>query len=184
MLELQRLVAAAGLPDSEGVRIGQLGDALDVLNLAVLHELARAAREPCDDGVLEVAQLGKIDARLAELDAPRLCVAGFIDELGHVQQRLRRYAPPIDAHATGVHFGIDERGREPEIGGQKRGSVTAGPAAHDDNLSRDHGITCNHEDTKTRRGRIYPCSARRNGCSSASTTQRRNRIPSAPSIAR
>ena len=57
-------------------------------------------------------------------------------QLRDVQQRLRRNAAAIDADAAGVHLGIDERDAQPEVGGEKRGGVAAGPAADDDELSR------------------------------------------------
>ena len=60
----------------------------------------------------------------------------FGDELGDVQQRLRWNAAAVHADAAGIGFGIDERDAEAEIGGQKRGGVPAGPAAHDDALRR------------------------------------------------
>ena len=81
--------------------------------------------QPLDDVVLERAQLGEIDLRLAELDAPRLRVARLVEQLGDVQQRLRRNAAAIDADAAGIRFGIDERDAEAEIGGEKRRGVSA-----------------------------------------------------------
>ena len=69
--------------------------------------------EPLDDVVLELAQLVEIDLRLAELDAPRFRVPRFVDQLGDVQQRLRRNAAAIDADAARVHFRIDERDLRP-----------------------------------------------------------------------
>ena len=47
-------------------------------------------------------------------------------------------AAAIDADAAGIGFRIDERDAEPEIGGEKRGGVAAGPAADDDELNRSH----------------------------------------------
>src|SRR5262249_22951712 len=100
--------------------------------------------------------------------APRFRVLRLVDELRDMQERLRRNAPAIDAHAAGVDLGIDERGRESQIGGQKRSRVPTGSAANDNELGRDH----------------QPASARRNGCSNAATTRRRNRTPPALSMRR
>ena len=58
--------------------------------------------------------------------------------MGGVQQRFGRNAAAIEAHAAGIDFGIDQRGGETEIRGQKRGGVAAGPAANDDNLNVNH----------------------------------------------
>src|SRR5207249_2825711 len=114
------------------------GVALEVAHLPELHELARAVRQPLDDVVLEGAQLVQIDLRLAEVDAPRLCVARLIQKLRDVQQRLRWNAAAIDADAARVRLGIDERGREAEIGSEKRSGVSARTAADDDELSGNH----------------------------------------------
>ena len=83
---------------------------------------------------LNSRSLSRSILRLAELDAPRLRMPRFVDQLGDVQQRLRRNAAAIDADAARVHFGIDERDAQPEIGREKRGRVPAGPAADDDEL--------------------------------------------------
>ena len=77
---------------------------------------------------LKPRSLIEVDRRLAELDAPRLGVARFVDQLGDVKQRLGRNAAAIDADAAGVHFRIDQRDAEPEIRGKKSGGVPAGPA--------------------------------------------------------
>ncbi len=86
------------------------------------------------DVVLELAQLRQVDARLAKLQSPGLRVTGLVDQLGDVQKRFRWNAAAIHAHAAGVHFGIDERGGKTEIGSQERSGVSAGSAAHNDDL--------------------------------------------------
>ena len=106
----------------------------DVLHLAMFDELPGAAGQPLDDVVLEGAELIEIDLRFAELDAPGLRVARFVDQLGDMKQRLRGDAATIDADAAGVHFRIDQRDAEPEIGGKKGGRVPARARADDDEL--------------------------------------------------
>src|SRR5262249_27573417 len=127
-----------GEPDAQVVRVEQLGVALQIFDLAKLHQLAGAVGQPLDDVVLEGAQLVEIDLRLGELDAPRCRMTRFVDHLGDVEQRLRGNAAAIDAHAAGIQLGIDERGAETEIGGEERGGVSTGTAADDNELSRDH----------------------------------------------
>src|SRR5436309_10142294 len=55
-----------------------------------------------------------------------------------MQERLRRNASAIDAHAARVRLRVDQRGLQSEIGGEKCRGVSAGAAADDDELSRDH----------------------------------------------
>ena len=138
VLELHGLLAAGHELHAQVVRVDDLGPALEVLDLAVLDELAGAARQPLDDVVLELAQLGEIDLRLAELDAPRLRVARLVDELRDVQQRLRRNAAAVHADAARIQLPDRRARRRAEIGGQKRGGVPARAAADDDELSGDH----------------------------------------------
>ncbi len=111
VLERQRVLGPVDFLDAQRVRIDNLGETLDVLNLAVLDELTGAARQPLDDVVLELAELVEIDLRLAELDAPRLRVTRFVEHLRDVQQGLGRNAAAIDADAAGIHFGIDRARR-------------------------------------------------------------------------
>jgi hypothetical protein len=54
----------------------------------MLHELPGAAGQARHDSVLELAEFGEIDPRLAELHAPRLRMPRFVDHLGDMQQRL------------------------------------------------------------------------------------------------
>jgi hypothetical protein len=138
VLELHLLLAAARQLHAQVVRVENLGVALEVFDLAVLDQLAGAGGQPLDDVVLEGAELVEIDLRLGELDAPGLRVARFADEVGDVEQRLRRNTAAIHAHAAGIGFRIDERGAETEISGEERGGVAPGSTAHDNELSRSH----------------------------------------------
>src|SRR6185295_19042268 len=152
VIEVQRLLAAAGLFYLQSVRIDDRGEALDVLHLAMLDELAGPAGQALDDIVLERAELREVDPRLAELDAPRLRASRLVQHVGDVQERLRGNAAAIDADAARVHFGIDKRHAQAEIGGEKRGGVAAGSASDDRKLDRIHGTQTpprTHESTKS-----------------------------------
>ncbi len=138
MLEGQGFFSTSRPRNAQRVRVGDRGGPLDVLHFPVLDELPGAAGEPLDDVVLEGAQLVEIDARLAELDAPRLRVARFIHDLGDVQQGLGRNAPAVDADAARIHLRVDERHRQPEIGREERSRVPSRAAADDDELGVDH----------------------------------------------
>ena len=138
VLELDRVFSARGELDAECVRVDELAEALHVLHLPTLRQKSRAARQPLDDGVLERTELVEVDRRFAEGDAPRIRVTRFSEQVSHVQQRLRRDAAAIDADAARIHFRVDERGLEPEIGGEECRGVPARAASDDDNLSRNH----------------------------------------------
>ena len=131
VLELQILVFPADELHLQMMRIDDLGVSLQVLNLAVLDQLSGAARQPVHDAVLEIAQLGQIDRRLAEGNAPLAGVLRLVEEVRHVQERLRRNAAAVDADAAGVDLGIDERRGQTEIRCQKRRRVSAGTGADD-----------------------------------------------------
>src|SRR5258708_40005867 len=117
---------------------GNLRVTVEITHLPVLHELTRAACEPLDDAVLEFAQLGEVDLRLAEIDPPRLRVTRLVQELRHVQQRLGRNTAAIHADAARIHFGVDECRGETEIRGKKGGGITTRSAPDDDNLNSSH----------------------------------------------
>jgi hypothetical protein len=136
--KLHLLLAAGVELHPQVVGVDDLGIALQVFHLPDLHQLAGAAGVLLDDVVLEGAQLGEIDRRLAEVHAPGLRVARFVDQLGDVQQRLRRDAATVDADAARVRLRIDQRDAEAEIGGKKRGRVAPGPGADDDELDCGH----------------------------------------------
>ena len=73
---------------------------------------------------------------LAELDAPLLRVLRFLEQLGDVQQRLRRDAAAIQAHAAGVLLVVDEGDLHAEVGGVKRCGVPTGACADDCDVMR------------------------------------------------
>ena len=75
----------------------------------------------------------------AELDAPLAGVAGFVEHLGDVQQRLRRDASAIQTHAAGILLGIDQRDLHPEVGGIERRRVAPGAGADDCDTCRHDG---------------------------------------------
>ena len=89
-------------------------------------DLPGAAGQLLDDAVLEVAELVDVDLGLAELDAPVPRVLRFVEDLGDVQQRLRRNAAAIEAHAAGIFLVVDQGDLQAEVGGIEGGSVAPG----------------------------------------------------------
>ena len=102
------LVGAVDSGDLEGPRVTERRGALHVVDLAQLGDLPHTAGQLRDDLVLERPDLVDLDARGVERHAPGGGVLRFVDDLGHVQQRLRRNAAAIQAHAARVRRGVDE----------------------------------------------------------------------------
>ena len=139
-------------------------------DLPQLGDLADATRQPVHDSLLEGSQLVDIHRRLVESDSPRRRVPGLVNDLGDVEQRLRRDASAVEADAPGVLFLVDERDLHAEVSGIERCRIAARPGAENRNVCR---FACHQ-----------PMRDSRKGCSMASTTQRRKRMASAPSITR
>ena len=131
VVDADGLLAAVGLLHLDRLRVDDRRPALDVVDLAELRHLAGAAGQLLDDAVLVVAELVDVDLGLAELDAPLLGVLRFVEDLGDVQQRLRRNAAAVQAHAAGVLLVVDERDLHAEVGGVEGGRVAAGAGAND-----------------------------------------------------
>src|SRR5262249_28295333 len=117
---------AGDLLDLDGLRIDDRRPALQVIDLAELRDLAGAAGQLLDDAILVVAELVDVDLGLAELDAPLLGVLRFLEELGDVQQRLRRTAPAEEPDTARVLLVIDERALHTEVRGIKGSRVPSG----------------------------------------------------------
>jgi hypothetical protein len=88
-----------------------------------------AARQLFDDAVLVVAEFVDVDLGVAELDAPLFRVLRFLEELRDVQQRLRRDAAAIQAHAAGILLVVDEGDLHAKVGGIEGSCVAAGAGA-------------------------------------------------------
>ena len=72
--------------------------------------------------------------RLGERDAPVGQVLGLGHGLGHVQQGLRGDAAAQQADAAQPRLEIDQGDLHAQVGGQKRGRISAGSAAENDEL--------------------------------------------------
>ena len=83
MLELNLILAAVHELHDQRVRVDDFSVTLTIVDFPELHELAGAAREPLDDGVLEPAESGEVDARLAEVDAPRFRATRLVHDVRH-----------------------------------------------------------------------------------------------------
>src|SRR5690606_33843350 len=111
--------------DLDAVRADEPAGAVHDADLALLRDAREPAGQLADDGVLPVAELAGIDARLAEVDAARGHLLRLLDHARGVQQRLRRDAPDVETHAAERRPTLDQRDVEPEIGGTESRRVTA-----------------------------------------------------------
>jgi hypothetical protein len=141
VLETDALHVVARLHVERG-RIDNRRVALHVADLPQPPELAGTAGQLADHLVLPITQLGEVDARLREMQAPRRRMPGLGQELRDVQQRLRRDAPAIDADAAGVRLTIDEGDLHAQVGGEERGGVAPGPGAKDGEFGRVGSHEC------------------------------------------
>ena len=104
------------------------------MNFALLREHAQTAGEFLDHVLFPRTQARQIDLRRGEFDSPVFGLMRLFEQLGYVQQRLRRNAAAIEADAAGVQLRIDQRDRHAEIGGKKCGGVSTGTAADHCNI--------------------------------------------------
>ena len=133
---------AVGLRDAQRRRVLERGAALHVVHLALLRENAESAGELLDDIFFPRTQARQIDLRRGELDAPIFGLMRFLQQLGHVEQRLRRNAAAVKADSAGVQFGVDQRDVHAEIGGKKCSGISTRTAAHHCNVQRLVFQTC------------------------------------------
>ncbi len=143
MVERERVLLTVDKLHVERARVAERRHALQVLDLAEVPDLAGARGEGAHDLVLEVAQLVEIDRRLLELNAEVLRVGRLGDDVGHVEERLGRNAPAVDADTAGILLGIDERDLHPPVGRIERRRVPTRPCSDYNQLCRSRHIKTN-----------------------------------------
>ena len=156
LLELDGLRAAFGEHHAEVERIDELGRALNDSDLAHLGHCRQATGQFGDDLFLVRLQPGKVDHRRREGDTERLEVLDLIHHGGHVQQRLRRNATDVQAHAAERGEALDEHDLHAQVGSAKRRRVATWAGPEHDEVALDIGTT-----GVGRRDRY--CSGRRSG---------------------
>ena len=136
VLERDRLRAFGGLHLQRMGR-SKRGFTLDHLHFALLGQPGQAARELPDHARFPLAQLGKLDFRLAEADAGVCHLVGFGDHPGDMQERFRRNAADVEAHAAQRRVALDQDHFLAEVGGAKRRGIAArtGAEHHDFGVS-------------------------------------------------
>jgi hypothetical protein len=137
LLARLRLARAFGRLDLEVMRIEELADAADHVDLARLRHAGESAGQLADDLVLPAQQGGQIDLRRAERDAVLGERLRFVHHGGNVQQRLRRNATDVETHAAQRRVTLDQHRLHSQVGGAKRGAVAARSGAQDEHLAFD-----------------------------------------------
>ena len=159
-----RLRRPCGDLDLDMVRIEELADAADDLDLACLGHAGKPAGQLADDLVLPAAQPGEVDPRRIERDP----VLGERLRLVHhgrdVQQRLRRNAADVEAHAAQRAVALDQHGLHAEVRGAKRGAVAARTGAENEHPAFDVDLPGVGRGTRNRAGRACRRWWRRGGC--------------------
>ena len=120
------------------VRIEELADAADDLDLARLGHAGEPAGQLADDLVLPAAQLGEVDLRRAERDAVRRpasslssITAAMCSSAFDGMQPTLRHTPP----SAGV--ALDQHRLHAEVRGAERGAVAARAGAEHQHLALD-----------------------------------------------
>src|SRR5688572_26384931 len=135
MLELEVGVTRRA-SNLERLRTGERRATLNELDLAQPGDTADAGGQLIDHALLVGAELPDVDAGLAERHAPVAGVPGFVHDLGHVQQRLRRNAPPVQTDTAGILLFVDERDLHAEIGCVESGGIATRPRTEYHELCR------------------------------------------------
>ena len=124
----------------EMMRIEEAPDAADDIDLARLRHARKPPGQPLHDAVLEASQLVEIDGRRSVTDAVLAHRLHFIHHGRRMQQRLRRNAADVEAHAAERGVALDEDRFQTEIRGTERGGIAAGARSR----ARASRIRCRH----------------------------------------
>ena len=132
------LVALAVHLDGRGG--GEPPLALDVGDLAGLHQALQTLVQLGDDAVLVVVDAVHVDAGQRRLDAELLALAGQVGDLAGVQQGLGGDAAAVQAGAADLVL-LDEDDVQPELRRPERRGITTGATTEDDQVGGGGGCT-------------------------------------------
>ena len=125
--------ARPGAVDAQLVRALEAAGAGQHLQLAALRQPGEPVGELAHHGVPARPQACEVELRCAELDAGRGELAGFADDLGHVEQRLRGDAADVETDPPEHREALHQHHALAEVGGAKRCGVAPGARAeHED----------------------------------------------------
>ncbi len=135
--------------DFNRVGIDQLAEALEHLNLVLLHQVLHAAGQLVHDFTLALHHGGEVELDLAGDDAVRgETFLRKVEVLAGGKQRLAGNTADIETGAAEGLVFFDDGGLETELGGADGGNVAAGTATNDDELV----IKVRHSKRLTQRG--------------------------------
>ena len=137
LLELHDFFRAVACRHFDVVRGQELSHARHHLRLARLGHAGQAARHVRDHAFLVLAYLVDIDRRLGERHAGIAHVRRLVDHGRHVQQRLRRDAAHVQAHAAQGGVALDDDGAQAQVGRAERRRITARTAAQHHHVDVD-----------------------------------------------
>ena len=113
-------------------------------NAALLAQLEQMARHRIGDAILLGAQSREVDLRLGELDPELSRVVRPMNDIGGMQERLRRNATNMEAGAARLRGRIDERRLNLAIRREKGSRVPAGSAAENEEVGFNGGHVLIH----------------------------------------
>ena len=163
LLELHDFFGAVSCRHFDVIGAEELAHARHHLRLARLGHAGQTARHVRDHAFLVLAYLVDIDRRLGKRHARIRHVRRLIDNGGDVQQRLRRDAAHVQAHAAQGGVALDDDGAQAQIGRAERRRITARTAAQHHHVDVDvdlAAVTAGRDGGDRGRG----CSSCRSGC--------------------
>ena len=126
-----------------GLGVGEVGPALDDLDLRLLQQGGDAGVQLADDAVLPCRGLGQVDGGFRGRDAEGAAGGGLADRLefrGGVDDGLGRNAADVQAGPAEAVAAIDQNGVEAQLAATDARDIAAGAGADDENpgLGRLH----------------------------------------------
>ncbi len=122
-------------------------------DLVLLEEILDAPGETGDDLVLAGMHARHVERRLrvalTERDAPGAGLLRNLERVRMLEERLRRYAPPVEARTAERRLTLDDSDRQAELRGTNGGDIAARAGADDNDVELIQGNLANW----ARRGR-------------------------------
>ncbi len=96
-----------------------------MLDLAAGTQLPETTGQLVHDLFFPAAQAVEVDGRGSEIDTIRLGTPGFVEQVGHMQERFGRDASAVQADTAGIFLRIHQGYLQAQVGREKsRGIAT------------------------------------------------------------
>ena len=122
----------------DGVRGDEAPGALDIRDVAALHQTLKALVEPADDAIAVLVHLDHVDAVQRGVHAEVGALTGAVGDLCRVEQCLGRDAAAVQAGAAELVL-VDEDDGHAKLARAERAGVAAAAATEDDEVCTGHG---------------------------------------------